>query len=494
MTSKLLSMTVTETLTGLKNKEFSATELTKAHIEQMEACRSLNAMITETPEQALAEAAQSDERIAKGEMRELEAIPMAMKDLFCTKGVRTTAASHILENFIPTYESTVSQKLKDAGTITIGKTNLDEFAMGGANITSYFGPVENPWKSKTAPETKLVPGGSSGGSAAAVAAGMSMLATGTDTGGSTRQRASFCGIVGVKPTYGRCSRWGIIAFASSLDQAGAFARNVEDSALMLKVMAGHDAKDSTSARHEVPDFAALMKQDIKGLKIGIPKEYRVDGMPQDVLDIWNKGAEMLKSAGAEIVEISLPHTKYAVPTYYIVAPAEASSNLARYDGVRYGLREEGKDLQEMYENTRAAGFGAEVKRRIMIGTYCLSAGYYDAYYTKAQRIRRLISNDFAAAFEKCDAILTPTAPSSAFAIGENSDDPIKMYLGDVFTIPASLAGLPGISVPAGLDDQGLPLGLQIIGRAWDEVTMFRTAFALEQAVAFSAQPELIKVA
>ncbi|MCB1557722.1 MAG: Asp-tRNA(Asn)/Glu-tRNA(Gln) amidotransferase subunit GatA [Alphaproteobacteria bacterium] len=494
MTSKLLSMTVTETLTGLKNKEFSATELTKAHIEQMEACRSLNAMITETPEQALAEAAQSDERIAKGEMRELEAIPMAMKDLFCTKGVRTTAASHILENFIPTYESTVSQKLKDAGTITIGKTNLDEFAMGGANITSYFGPVENPWKSKTAPEKKLVPGGSSGGSAAAVAAGMSMLATGTDTGGSTRQPASFCGIVGVKPTYGRCSRWGIIAFASSLDQAGAFARNVEDSALMLKVMAGHDAKDSTSARHEVPDFAALMKQDIKGLKIGIPKEYRVDGMPQDVLDIWNKGAEMLKSAGAEIVEISLPHTKYAVPTYYIVAPAEASSNLARYDGVRYGLREEGKDLQEMYENTRAAGFGAEVKRRIMIGTYCLSAGYYDAYYTKAQRIRRLISNDFAAAFEKCDAILTPTAPSSAFAIGENSDDPIKMYLGDVFTIPASLAGLPGISVPAGLDDQGLPLGLQIIGRAWDEVTMFRTAFALEQAVAFSAQPELIKVA
>ncbi len=494
MTSKLLSMSVTETLAGLKKKEFSATELIKDHIAQMEACRGLNAMITETPEQALAQAAESDARIAKNEMRELEAIPMAMKDLFCTKGVRTTAASHILENFIPTYESTVSQKLKDAGTITIGKTNLDEFAMGGANITSYFGPVENPWKSKTSPEKKLVPGGSSGGSAAAVAAGMSMLATGTDTGGSTRQPASFCGIVGVKPTYGRCSRWGIIAFASSLDQAGAFARNVEDSALMLKVMAGHDAKDSTSARHEVPDFAALMKQDIKGLKIGIPKEYRVDGMPQDVLDIWNKGAEMLKSAGAEIVEISLPHTKYAVPTYYIVAPAEASSNLARYDGVRYGLREEGKDLQEMYENTRAAGFGAEVKRRIMIGTYCLSAGYYDAYYTKAQRIRRLISNDFAAAFEKCDAILTPTAPSSAFAIGENSDDPIKMYLGDVFTIPASLAGLPGISVPAGLDDQGLPLGLQIIGRAWDEVTMFRTAFALEQAVAFSAQPELIKVA
>ncbi len=492
MTSKLISMSVTETLAGLKNKDFSATELIKDHIAQMESCRNLNAMITELPEQALAQAAESDARIAKGEMLPLEAIPMAMKDLFCTKDIRTTAGSHILENFIPPYESTVSQKLKDAGTISIGKANLDEFAMGGSNTTSYFGPVENPWKSTTHPDKKLVPGGSSGGSAAAVSSGMTMLATGTDTGGSTRQPASFCGIVGVKPTYGRCSRWGIIAFASSLDQAGAFARSVEDSALMLGTMAGHDAKDSTSANKEVPDFAALMKQDIKGLRIGIPKEYRVDGMPQDIIDIWEKGAAMLKDAGAEIVDISLPHTKYAVPTYYIVAPAEASSNLARYDGVRYGLRVEGKDLQDMYESTRAEGFGAEVKRRIMIGTYCLSAGYYDAYYTKAQKIRRLISNDFAAAFEKCDAILTPTAPSSAFAIGENADDPIKMYLGDVFTIPASLAGLPGISVPAGLDDQGLPLGLQIIGRAWDEVTMFRTAFALEQAAAFSAQPQLIK--
>ncbi|HRK97408.1 MAG: Asp-tRNA(Asn)/Glu-tRNA(Gln) amidotransferase subunit GatA [Alphaproteobacteria bacterium] len=494
MTSKLISLTITQALTGLKNKDFSATELVKDHIAQMESCRNLNAMITELPEQALASAAQSDARIAKGEMRPLEGIPIAMKDLFCTKDIRTTAASHILGNFIPPYESTVSQKLIDAGTISVGKTNLDEFAMGGSNTTSYYGAVESPWKSKTHPDKKLVPGGSSGGSAAAVSSGMAMAATGTDTGGSTRQPASFCGIVGVKPTYGRCSRWGIIAFASSLDQAGAFARNVEDSALMIKAMAGHDAKDSTSANKDVPNFSALMKQDIKGLRIGIPKEYRVDGMPQDIIDIWEKGAAMLKAAGAEIIDISLPHTKYAVPTYYIVAPAEASSNLARYDGVRYGLRVEGKDLQDMYEQTRAEGFGAEVKRRIMIGTYCLSAGYYDAYYTKAQKIRRLISNDFAAAFEKCDAILTPTAPSSAFAIGENSDDPIKMYLGDVFTIPASLAGLPGISVPAALDDQGLPLGLQIIGRAWDEATMFRTAFALEQAIAFSAQPDLMKSA
>lgn len=488
MTSPLISKTVAEALDGLKKKEFSAVELVSAHIARMEELRSLNAMITETAESAIEQAKESDARIAKGEMRPLEAIPMAMKDLFCTKGVRTTAASNILNNFVPPYESTVSAKLREAGTITIGKANLDEFAMGGANITSFYGPVENPWKSKTHPDKRLVPGGSSGGSAAAVAAGMSILATGTDTGGSTRQPASFCGIVGVKPTYGRCSRWGIIAFASSLDQAGSFARTVEDSARMLQVMSGYDPKDSTSANIPVPDFAGLLKHDIKGLRIGIPREYRVEGTPQDILDIWEKGANLLKDAGAEIVEISLPHTKYAVPTYYIVAPAEASSNLARYDGVRYGLRVDGKDLQETYEATRAAGFGREVKRRIMIGTYCLSSGYYDAYYTKAQKIRRLIANDFAAAFEKCDAILTPTAPSSAFGIGENSDDPIKMYLGDVFTIPASLAGLPGISVPAGLDDQGLPLGLQIIGKAWDEVTMFRTAYALEQAVGFTARP------
>ncbi len=490
----LTSLTITEALSGLKKKDFTATELVSAHIAQVEKRRDLNAFITETPERALAAAKDSDARIAAGNMRPLEGVPIAMKDLFCTNGVKTTAGSHILENFVPTYESTVSQKLIDAGTISVGKTNLDEFAMGGSNTTSYFGPAVNPWKSNAHPDKKLVPGGSSGGSASAVAAGMAIAATGTDTGGSTRQPGSFTGIVGVKPTYGRCSRWGIIAFASSLDQAGAFARSVEDSALMIQHMAGFDPKDSTSAQKDVPDFAGLLKQDVKGLRIGIPKEYRVEGMPQEIIDIWEKGAAMLRDAGATIVDISLPHTQYAVPTYYIVAPAEASSNLARYDGVRYGLRVDGKDLQETYELTRAAGFGAEVKRRIMIGTYCLSAGYYDAYYTKAQKVRRLIASDFIAAFEKCDAILTPTAPSSAFAIGENSDDPIKMYLGDVFTIPASLAGLPGISVPAGLDAQGLPLGLQIIGRAWDEATMFRTAHALEQAAQFGALQAMLKKA
>ncbi len=490
----LTSLTITEALSGLKKKDFTATELVTAHIAQVEKRRDLNAFITETPERALAAAKGSDARIAAGTMRPLEGVPIAMKDLFCTNGVKTTAGSHILENFVPPYESTVSQKLIDAGTISVGKTNLDEFAMGGSNTTSYFGPAVNPWKSNTHPDKKLVPGGSSGGSAAAVAAGMAIAATGTDTGGSTRQPGSFTGIVGVKPTYGRCSRWGIIAFASSLDQAGAFARSVEDSALMIQHMAGFDPKDSTSAQKDVPDFAALLKQDVKGLRIGIPKEYRVEGMPQEIIDIWEKGAAMLRDSGATIIDISLPHTQYAVPTYYIVAPAEASSNLARYDGVRYGLRVDGKDLQETYELTRAAGFGAEVKRRIMIGTYCLSAGYYDAYYTKAQKVRHLIANDFIAAFEKCDTILTPTAPSSAFAIGENSDDPIKMYLGDVFTIPASLAGLPGISVPAGLDAQGLPLGLQIIGRAWDEATMFRTAHALEQAAQFGALQAMLKKA
>jgi len=416
-----------------------------------------------------------------------------LRDLYCTKGVRTTAASQMLKDFIPPYESTVSQKLLDAGTISVGKVNLDEFAMGGSNTNSSFGPVENPWKSKTNPDKRLVSGGSSGGSAAAVAAGMAMGATGTDTGGSTRQPGSFCGIVGVKPTYGRCSRWGIIAFASSLDQAGVFARNVEDSALLLETISGFDAKDSTSAQQAVPDFSGLLKQDIKGLRVGIPKEYRVDGMPSEITAVWDKGTKLLKDAGAIIVDISLPHTKYAVPTYYIIAPSEASSNLARYDGVRYGMRVEGKDLQETYDLTRAAGFGQEVKRRIMIGTYCLSSGYYDAYYTKAQKVRRLIANDFKSAFEHCDVILTPTAPSSAFAIGENDDDPIKMYLGDVFTIPASLAGLPGISVPGGLDNQGLPLGLQIIGKAWDEVTMFKTAYALEQAVGFTEVSPLLKV-
>jgi aspartyl-tRNA(Asn)/glutamyl-tRNA(Gln) amidotransferase subunit A len=492
--SSLLNLTITEAVKGLKAKSFSATELVKAHINQMNACDHLNAFITKTPEQALESARQSDERIAAGKMLPLDGIPIAMKDLYCTKGVKTTAASQILKDFIPPYESTVSQKLLDAGTISLGKANLDEFAMGGSNTNSSFGPVENPWKSKKNPDKKLVSGGSSGGSAAAVAAGMAMAATGTDTGGSTRQPGSFCGIVGVKPTYGRCSRWGIIAFASSLDQAGMFAKTVEDSALLLKTISGFDSKDSTSAQKSVPDFSAVIGQNIKGLRIGIPKEYRVEGMPQDIIDVWEKGATLLREAGATIVDISLPHTQYAVPTYYIIAPSEASSNLARYDGVRYGLRVEGKDLQETYDATRAAGFGAEVKRRIMLGTYCLSAGFYDAYYTKAQRVRRLIANDFATAFQSCDAILTPTAPSSAFAIGENDDDPIKMYLGDVFTIPASLAGLPGISVPGGLDSQGLPLGLQIIGKAWDEETMFKVAHTLEQAVQFKDIPDLLKKA
>lgn len=492
MTNNLISLTITEALKGLKDKQFSATELVTAHINQMNACDHLNAFITKTPDLALKLAGESDARIAKGDMRPLEGIPIAMKDLYCTKNVKTTAASQILKDFIPTYESTVSQKLLDAGTISVGKANLDEFAMGGSNTNSSFGPVENPWKSNKHPEKRLVSGGSSGGSAAAVAAGMALGSTGTDTGGSTRQPASFCGIVGVKPTYGRCSRWGIIAFASSLDQAGVFSKNVEDSALLLKTISGFDDKDSTSAQKDVPDFSALLKHDIKGLRVGIPKEYQVDGMPQEIIDVWEKGTKLLKDAGAIIVDISLPHTKYAVPTYYIIAPSEASSNLARYDGVRYGMRVDGKDLQETYDLSRAAGFGAEVKRRIMIGTYCLSSGYYDAYYTKAQKVRRLIANDFKVAFEKCDVMLTPTAPSSAFAIGENEDDPIKMYLGDVFTIPASLAGLPGISVPSGLDSEGLPLGLQIIGKAWDEATMLKTAYALEQAIDFKDLPSLLK--
>lgn len=490
--NNLISLTITEALSGLKNKKFSATELVQAHISQMNTCDSLNAFITKTPELALKLAAESDARIAKNDMRPLEGIPFAMKDLFCTKGIKTTAASQMLKDFVPTYESTVSQKLLDAGTISVGKANLDEFAMGGSNTNSSFGSVENPWKSTKRPDKRLVSGGSSGGSAVAVAARMALGSTGTDTGGSTRQPASFCGIVGVKPTYGRCSRWGIIAFASSLDQAGIFSKNVEDSALLLKTISGFDEKDSTSAQKDVPDFSALLKQDVKGLRVGIPKEYRVDGMSQEIIDMWEKGTKLLKDAGAVIVDVSLPHTKYAVPTYYIIAPSEASSNLARYDGVRYGMRVEGKDLQETYDLSRAAGFGAEVKRRIMIGTYCLSSGYYDAYYTKAQKVRRLIANDFKLVFEKCDVLLTPTAPSSAFAIGENEDDPIKMYLGDVFTIPASLAGLPGISVPGGLDSEGLPLGLQIIGKAWDEATMFRTAYALEQAIGFNEYPMMLK--
>jgi aspartyl-tRNA(Asn)/glutamyl-tRNA(Gln) amidotransferase subunit A len=487
--TKLTKLTIADALDGLAKREFTAVELTEAHLKAMDAKRGLNAYITETPELALEEAKASDARRAAGQAGALDGIPLGIKDLFCTKGVLTTAASHILDGFKPQYESTVSQKLKDAGSVTLGKLNLDEFAMGSANITSYHGNVENPWKSKADPAKKLVPGGSSGGSAAAVAARIAMGATGTDTGGSIRQPAAFCGITGIKPTYGRCSRWGIVAFASSLDQAGPMARTVKDCALMLNAMAGHDPKDSTSAPVAVPDFAAALTGDIRGLKVGIPKEYRPDGLSDEVNKVWEQGIAWLKAAGATPVEISLPHTKYALPTYYIVAPAEASSNLARYDGVRFGLRVEGTSLDDMYKKTRAAGFGAEVRRRIMIGTYVLSAGYYDAYYTKAQKVRRLIADDFAKAFQTVDVILTPTAPSAAFGAGDNTDDPVTMWLNDVFTIPTSLAGLPGLSLPAGLSADGLPLGLQLVGRPFDEETVFKVAGVMESAAQFTAVPE-----
>ncbi len=487
----LTNLTIAGALKGLKNKDFSAVELTDAHIAQVESNRHLNAFTLETPEIARAQAKASDTRYAAGTPQALDGIPMGIKDLFCTKGVRTTACSNILRNFVPTYESTVSQKLLDAGITMLGKLNLDEFAMGSANTTSAFGNVISPWKRNDGSNADLVPGGSSGGSSAAVSARLCLGATGTDTGGSIRQPAAFTGIVGIKPTYGRCSRWGIVAFASSLDQAGPFARTVEDCALMLNVMAGHDEKDSTSANIPVPDFTKALKPDMKGLRVGIPREYRADGMPAEIEKMWQQGIDWLKSAGAEIVDVSLPHTKYALPTYYIIAPAECSSNLARYDGVRYGARIEGQNLRDLYELTRAQGFGSEVKRRIMIGTYVLSAGYYDAYYIKAQKLRRLILQDFENAYKQCDVLLTPTAPSAAFAIGENEDDPIKMYLNDIFTVTVNLAGLPGMSVPVGLSSDGLPLGLQIIGKAFDEETVFRTGFVIEQAAQFKAMPQSV---
>ena len=485
--SDFTDLTLATARAGLAAKKFSSVELTRAHVAAIEAARGLNAFITETPDKALAMAKASDERLARGEGGVLEGLPIAIKDLFCTKDVLTTAGSHILDGFKPPYESTITQKLWDAGAACLGKLNMDEFAMGSANVTSHYGPVINPW-TKPGDNRQLVPGGSSGGSAASVAARLALAVTGTDTGGSIRQPASFCGIVGLKPTYGRCSRWGVVAFASSLDQAGPMTRTVEDAAIMLGVMAGHDPKDSTSAPIAVPDFAAALTGDIRGLRVGIPKEYRVDGMPAEIETLWQQGIDWLKEAGATPVEISLPMTQHALPTYYIIAPAEASANLSRYDGVRFGLRVPGASLDEMYENTRAAGFGAEVKRRVLIGTYVLSAGYYDAYYLKAQRLRTLIARDFEQAFEKCDVILTPTAPSAAFAIGEKMDDPLAMYLNDVFTVPVNLAGLPGISVPAGLSADGLPLGLQIIGRAFDEATMIRAAGVLESAAAFTAKP------
>ncbi len=486
----LLDLTLTAARDALRAKKTSAMELTQAYLVACETYNpALNAFITLTPEIALAQAKAADEKIARGETAPLLGIPIGMKDLFCTKGARTTAGSKMLERFVPQYESTVSGKLWNAGAICLGKTNLDEFAMGSGNLTSAYGPAINPYSGSDGAE--LVPGGSSGGSSAAVAAHLCLAATGTDTGGSIRQPAAFTGTVGIKPTYGRCSRWGIIAFASSLDQAGTFARNVNDAAIMLQSMVGHDPLDSTSALQAVPDFEKAAARGVKGLRIGIPKEYRADGMDPAIERLWDQGAQWLREQGAEIVEISLPHTHTALPTYYIIAPAECSSNLARYDGVRYGLRVDSPSgsLDEMYELTRAAGFGNEVKRRILIGTYVLSAGYFDAYYKKAQRVRALIARDFDQAFEKVDAILTPTAPSAAFGVHEKVKDPVTMYLNDVFTVPASLAGLPGMSVPAGLSKEGLPLGLQILGKAFDEETVFAVGGALEQAAQFSAKPQ-----
>lgn len=486
-------MTLAEARDALAARKISAKELVEAHIAAVEAARPLNAFTFETPEKALEMAEASDARLAKGEAGPLEGIPLGIKDLFCTRDVPSTAASRILENFRPPYESTVTANLWRDGAVLLGKLNMDEFAMGSSNMTSAYGGVENPWRAKGS-DKKLVAGGSSGGSAAAVAARCVLGATGTDTGGSIRQPASFTGIVGMKPTYGRCSRWGVIAFASSLDQAGPMARSVRDCAILLRSMAGHDPLDSTSIEQPVPDFEKALTGDIRGLKVGIPKEYRVEGMSEELERLWRQGSNWLQAAGAEIVEISLPHTSYALPTYYIIASAEASSNLARYDGVRYGLRVEGATLEEMYDATRGAGFGHEVKRRILIGTYVLSAGYYDAYYNKARKVRTLIARDFRQAFEKVDVILTPTTPTAAFPMGEKMDDPIAMYLNDVFTVPASLAGQPAISLPAGLSAEGLPLGLQLIGRAFDEETVLRAAGVLEEAAQFSAEPAFIAAA
>jgi aspartyl-tRNA(Asn)/glutamyl-tRNA(Gln) amidotransferase subunit A len=483
----LTDLTLAEMRDGLAKGDFSATELATAHIAATEAARPLNAYITETPDHALAAAAESDARRSKGEALALDGIPVAVKDLFCTEGVLTTAASHILDGFTPPYQSTVTKNLFAAGAVMTGKTNLDEFAMGSSTITSHYRATENPWR-RDGDNRPLVPGGSSGGSAAVVAARAAPVSLGTDTGGSIRQPASFCGVVGMKPTYGRCSRWGIVAFASSLDQAGPFSRTVRDSAITLGAIAGFDPKDSTSVDVPVGDYEAALTGDIRGLKVGIPTEYRIDGMSDEIDTLWQSGIDWLRDAGAEIVDITLPHTKYALPTYYIIAPAEASSNLARYDGVKYGLRVEGENLTDQYENTRGAGFGAEVRRRVLIGTYVLSAGYYDAYYLRAQRVRSLIARDFTQAFEGCDVILTPTSPFPAFAIGEKMDDPVAMYINDVFTVPSSLAGLPGISLPTGLSGDGLPLGLQLIAKPFDEQTLFRAADVLERQAAFDARP------
>jgi aspartyl-tRNA(Asn)/glutamyl-tRNA(Gln) amidotransferase subunit A len=487
--TSLNDLTLADARDALKEKRVSSKELTEAMIKAIEAARPLNAFITETPERALEMAARSDARIAKGEARPLEGLPLAIKDLFCTKDVRTTAGSRILDNFVPPYESTITRNLWDAGAVMLGKTNMDEFAMGSSNETSFFGPVTNPWRAEGS-NAALVPGGSSGGSATAVAANMCLAATGTDTGGSIRQPAAVSGIVGLKPTYGRCSRWGTVAFASSLDQAGPMTRTVRDAAILLGEMASVDPLDSTSVDIPVPDYETGIGAGVKGMRIGIPKEYRIDGAPPEIDALWQQGVEWLKAQGAEIVEVSLPHTKYALPAYYIVAPAEASSNLARYDGVRYGHRAAGaKDITDLYERTRGEGFGKEVRRRILIGTYVLSAGYYDAYYSRAQKIRTLIARDFEQVFETCDALLTPATPGPAFAMGEKSADPVTMYLNDIFTVTVNMAGLPAISVPAGLTASGLPLGLQVIGKAFDEATVLRVGHAIENAANFTAKPK-----
>ena len=479
----ITNLTIAQTLEKFKNKELSPVEVTNAYINKIETNNNkYNAYVTTAFEQALEKAKESEKRYINGTNRPLDGIAIGVKDLFCTKDIKTTACSHIIDNFIPRYESSVTQNLLDDGALFLGKLNLDEFAMGGSNETSCFGPVVNPWSK----DVKLVAGGSSGGSAAAVSANLCAGSTGTDTGGSIRQPAAFCGVTGIKPTYGRCSRYGVIAFASSLDQAGPICKDVTDCALMLNSMAGYDNKDATSANVETPDFTSFIGQDIKGLKIGIPDEYRIDGMNEEIAQYWDKAAQMLKDRGAEIVRVSLPHTKYALPAYYVIAPAEASSNLARYDGIRYGNRVEGNNMEELYINTRTQGFGKEVKRRILIGTYVLSAGFYDAYYLKAQKVRRLIKNDFDEAFKKCDIILAPTSPVEAFAIGDKTmnENPINMYLNDVYTVSVNLAGLPAMSLPIGLSKNGLPLGMQLIGKAFDEATIFKTAYQLECDIKF----------
>ena len=489
--SDLTGLTVAQLRDGFRAGEFSAREIADQFVAAVEAGRALNAFIVETPEHAMGAAEAADRERASGQVGPLSGIPLGIKDLFCTQGYQTTAASHILEGFTPTYESTVTARLFAAGAGMLGKLNMDQFAMGSSNETSAFGNVISPWRRKDGGNAPLAPGGSSGGSSAAIAARLVPAATGTDTGGSIRQPAAFTGVAGIKPTYGRCSRWGIVAFASSLDQAGPMARDVRDCALLLEVMSGFDPKDATSLDAPVPNWEASLSSNLAGKRVGIPKEYRVDGMPGEIEALWQQGIAWMKDAGAEIVDVSLPHTKYALPAYYIIAPAEASSNLARYDGVRYGQRDlpEGAGLQDMYAATRAAGFGAEVKRRIMIGTYVLSAGYYDAYYTQAQKVRALIARDFEQAWGRCDVLLTPTAPSAAFALGEKQADPIAMYLNDVFTVPASLAGLPAMSVPAGVDGQGLPLGLQIIGKPLDEQAVLNAGLAIEERAGFAARPE-----